>query len=252
MATARSAGASSRGSRATVTRQHGLGSRQPVADPGDRDEPPAADEPDRAGPGPLDRTAASNERLLGLRELERGQERKRLERREHGLLIGIVDREASDGRAPQRHAMPAERVGDRAHVRAAADVQLELDVEPVATPEADVVHRARPHGHLDRDAAPVEAVGALAADLHGRGRRHAELDPAREGPERRIEVVRDTGLLDDLALGIAGGRATAEADLGHVALVEPHEVPGESGCRARAARAAARSPPGRGYPRARP
>ena len=118
-------------------------------------------------------------------ELDSRQERQRLERRQDRLLVGVLDRERADRGAPERDAVPAERVGDRAHVRPARDAQLELDhaaARSGATSSSWTVERAQ--RHLDGDPAPVQPVGALALDLHRGGGRHGQLDLAAERLER--------------------------------------------------------------------
>ena len=84
------------------------------------------------------------------------------------------------------------------------------------------------HRHLHGDAPAVEAVGALAVDLHRGGRRARA---ARRRPRARgcRLLAGDRRLLHDLALPVAGRRAQAEADLGPVALVQADEVAREPG-----------------------
>ena len=87
-------------------------------------------------------------------------------------------RERADLGSPQGDAVPAERVCDRADVRPRRDEQVEPRDTVRVTVELELVNVHRAHRHLDRDAAAVERVRALAVDLHGGGRRDRQVDRA--------------------------------------------------------------------------
>jgi hypothetical protein len=101
-------------------------------------------------------------------------------------------------------------------------VQVELHERRRVADDLQAVDGRGAQRHLDGDSAAVELVGALAADLHGGGRRNRQLDFPFKPQELLLGC--DLGLLDDLAFPVAGGRAQAEADLRAVALVQPDEV----------------------------
>jgi hypothetical protein len=149
------------------------------------------------------------------------------ERREHALLVGVLDEKRADRRSPKLEAVAAEDVGDRPDVRPARDVERKLEVGRLKPEDGEIVHGGAPPGHLDGDAAPMEAVSALAADLDGRGEWNLQVELAAERLER---VARgDLRPLDLFALDVAGRRADAEPNQSHVTLVEGGEVPREAG-----------------------
>ena len=73
---------------------------------------------------------------------------------------------------------------------------------------------------IHRLAAVGLAVEPLPADLDGRGHRHPLFDLAR----RQLEALRDPARFGELAVGVSGGRAPAEASGGAVGLGQPEEV----------------------------
>ena len=89
-------------------------------------------------------------------------------------------RERADLGAPQRAAVPAERVRDRADVGARARRAGRAARRRPRSRELERVDARAPERHLDRHPAPVQPVGALAADLHRRGGRDRQLDLAAE------------------------------------------------------------------------
>ena len=125
---------------------------------------------------------------------------ERGERRQDVLLAGILDAERADCRPPDRPAVPAEMVGDRADVRSARDLQVELDERRLVADDAQLVDRGTADRHLDGDAAPLQLVGALALDLDRGGLGHAQLDLALE----RLDLLEggERSLLDDLTLPV--------------------------------------------------
>ena len=116
--------------------------------------------------------------------------------------------------------MAAQRLGDRAHVAAGADVDREPGDTAVVVEELERVHRRPTHRHLDLDASAVQLVRALAADLHRRGCRDAQVDLAAQRVDPRLELARGQRLVlvDDLAFGIAGRGGPREVDCRLVAL----------------------------------
>ena len=86
-------------------------------------------------------------------------------------------------------AVAAERVRDRAHVGAGADAQVEPgDASLVASRLAASRTRERRSGISTSTPRRCEPVGALAADLDGRGRRHAQLDLPSQRRDRGLEL----------------------------------------------------------------
>ena len=104
------------------------------------------------------------------------------------LGVGLADGERPDLRSPQRGAVAAERIGDRAHVRPGADMEVECRDAVRIRDDVERVDPRPAHGHLDHHAPPVQAVGALAPDLDGRRRRDRELDLTAEALERGLEL----------------------------------------------------------------
>ena len=92
--------------------------------------------------------------------------------------------------------------------------------------DVERVYLRAPERHLDRHAAPVQAVRALAADLDRGGGRDRQLDLPAEARELRLELVRGRRLVpvELLPLRIAGRRPRAQVDVREVALVEPDEA----------------------------
>ena len=123
-------------------------------------------------------------------------------------------------------AVPAERVGDGAHVRPRGDVQLERRHAVLVAMQHELVDRRRAVGHVDVLARAEALVGALALDLHGRGGGHAQHDLAAERLEPLVELLerRRLVLVDRVALDVTGRGRRAEIDIRDVALVEPDEV----------------------------
>ena len=126
-------------------------------------------------------------------------------------------------------AVPAQLVGNRAHVRAGADAQVEPGDAALVRDDLELVDPRAANRHLDLLTAAVQPVGALSADLHRRGRRDAQLDLAAQSRDAPLEllVVRRIQALDDLALPVAGVRARGQIDVRQVALVQPDEARGE-------------------------
>ena len=92
--------------------------------------------------------------------------------------------------------------------------------------DVERVHAGAPERHLDGDAAAVQAVGALAADLDRRGGRDRQLDLPAEAREPAFQL-RGVGrrvALELLALRIAGRRPRGQVDVRQVALVEADEA----------------------------
>ena len=98
----------------------------------------------------------------------------------------------------------------------------------------DDVERVDPRaaqGHLDRDAPAVQAVGALAADLHRRGGRDRQLDLTAEAREPCFELSRTAArAARRLPLRVARGRPRREVDVREVALVQSDEGSGQLSC----------------------
>ena len=184
-------------------------------------------------PGPLDRPAASQRAdVLGVRRARAsGRNGSASTRREHGLLVGIVDARTAR-RAVRRNVT---QCPPSASAIALTYVPLPTCSSssmsgPVSTQRGRLVHRAAT-GRASRPRCRAGAAGRRArrrsspptppgraarprretARAPHRGRR-ARRSPRRTSPSASPVVVR-----------------TAEPDLGHVALVEPDEVPGESG-----------------------
>ena len=138
------------------------------------------------------------------------------------LGIGLVDGERADLEPAQRPAVAAERVGDRAHVGSRRDTQVQRHDTRRVREQIERLDPRAPHRHLDLHTLAVEAVRALAADLHRRRRRDPQLDVAAEAVERTVELARARRrvLVDDVSLRVAGRRSSRQVDLGEVALVE--------------------------------
>src|SRR5581483_1563034 len=135
---------------------------------------------------------------------------------------------------PQAAAVATQHVGDRADVCAGGNEELEQRDAARVLPQLELAHERATAGHVHRGPAAGEPVGPLAADLHRRGGRDGQLDLAAQTVEPPLELgaARRLGLLDDLALGVAGRCACRQVDGGHVALVESDEVLGKPGRRA--------------------
>ena len=129
---------------------------------------------------------------------------------------------------------PPSVVGDRADVRPARDLQVELDERRLVAGRLAARGRGTADRHLDGDAAPVQPVGALALDLHrgGRGTRSSI------SPLERLDLLEPRGSASARRPRPRRRRcrAQAEPDLRLVALVEPDEVAGEPRRGARAGR----------------
>ena len=108
-------------------------------------------------------------------------------------------------------------------------MELDLYLRARDLAQRQAMNRAATDGHLDCDTSPVQPVGALAVDLHRRGRRDAQLDLAGEGSQGRLEIVWHLRPLDHVSVGVTRGRADAEPDLGDVSLVEADQVAREPG-----------------------
>ena len=123
-------------------------------------------------------------------------------------------------------AVAAERIGDRPDVGAGADTQIERRDALCIRDDVERVDPRAPQGHLDDDALPVQAVGALTPDLDGRRRRDRKLDLAAEVRERGFETAGRGRLvqLERLALGVARGRPPREVDVREIALRQPDEA----------------------------
>ena len=192
-----------------------------VRDP-DRDEVALGDERDGAFGVRRNGTARRDGARALLVQVDPRQVRHGGERSQNALLVGVLDAERPDLGAAQRRAVPAERVGDRADVRPGRNSQVEVEGWRLEADDLERVDGRAAHRHLDGDAAPMQAVGALAVDLHRRRRRDRQLDLAAQ----RLDVGerRDRRRLELGPLHVAGVGAHAELDRRQVALVEPDEV----------------------------
>ncbi len=158
---------------------------------------------------------------VGLREREADPPECLLDR-DHPLGVGLRDRERPDFRSPQRRAMPAEHIRDRADIRPRADGYVERDDAVCIRDDVERIDARATHGHLDLDALAMQAIRALATDLHGGRRGDRQLDVTAEGRERRLELgkARRFVHLERVALGIARRRPEREVDVCEVALGE--------------------------------
>src|SRR5439155_19937370 len=139
---------------------------------------------------------------------------------------GLFDPEGPDLCPAQGDAVATERLRDRPHVRARADPKVETRDAVSIRDDIERVYTRPANGHLHLDPAPVQPVGALAADLdRGRGR-NRQLDLAAEGrePARKLRCIGQLQTLHDLAFGIAGRSARAQIDIRDIPLVESHEA----------------------------
>ena len=145
---------------------------------------------------------------------------ERLVERKHVLGVCLLDGERPDFRSPQRDTVATERIGDRPHVRAGADTEIESRDAIVIGDDVERVDLRAPQGHLDHNALPMQLVGALASDLDGGRRWDRKLDLAPEGLERGLELRGGRRLVrvEGLALGIARRRPSREVDIREVAL----------------------------------
>ena len=220
----------------------------------DRDQPAVVGEPSAAVPRRGTRAAASGRAPTSASaSSSSGRWGSASSDRQHAVLVGVVDPKRADGRPAERPAMAAERVGDRADVRPAPDVQLELDSGGSSRRTTRIAWTMRaPHRHLDGDAPPVQSVRALAVDLDRRRRRYRQLDLARSAAQRGLEIVRERRLLERprprRRPSSSGGRARPRSR----SACRARRGSARAGSPARAARAGARSRAGRGSPRARP
>ena len=176
---------------------------------------------------PLDSPPARANRvgLLG-GEIDCRQERQRVGRGQDPLFVGVVHGERPDGGAAERAAVPAERIGDRAHVRPRGDEQLERRHAVLVAVQHELVDRRRAIRHVDVLARAKALVGALALDLHGGGGGHAQHDLAAERLEPLVELLerRRLVLVVRVAFDVPVEVVEPEIDLRHVALVEADEV----------------------------
>ena len=99
--------------------------------------------------------------------------------------VGLVD--AGTGRSRSGAARrSARRARPRSRGRTSPTTRAGRAREPSVVPSSvELVDVHRAHRHLDRDAAAVQRIRALAVDLHGRRRRDREVDRARAAVERR-------------------------------------------------------------------
>ncbi len=141
------------------------------------------------------------------------------------LLVGVLDEERADLRAPQRCAVATERVRNRPDVRARADEQVEPCDTVRIRDDVERVYAGASERHLHGDAAPVQPVGALTTDLDRRRGRDRQLDLAPEEREPTLELarVRRLELLDELPLPVSGRGPRRQVDVREIALVEPDE-----------------------------
>ena len=169
-------------------------------------------------------------------------------------------RSASSTGTARPPSAAASRSARRARPRSRARTSPELTSRS-RPGDAPVVRRAassactveRRSGISTVDAAPVQLVGALAADLDRRGGRDRQLDLAAEPVEprsssRRRRLVR----VETSPSGSPVVVTRREVDVRQVALVEPDEALRRASSRARAARAAARWRTGRACRRGPP
>ena len=141
------------------------------------------------------------------------------------VLVGLLDAERPDLGAPQRDAVAAERLGDRADVGARADEEVEARRCRPRTRRAArargrastraASRRRRPGGGAGRRARRRSSPPTRPGSASSTSPRSAS--SARSSSSRAGRIV----LVDRLALGVARRRAAAEVDLRHVALVEP-------------------------------
>ena len=96
----------------------------------------------------------------------------------------------------------------------------------VVVDQFELVHGRAPNGHVHLHPTPHELVRALAADLDRRRGRDLQVDLAAERGDALLELLlrRWVVLLDDLALGIPGGRRGREVHSRLVLLRQPHEL----------------------------
>src|SRR5207247_11009546 len=136
--------------------------------------------------------------------------------------IRLRDREWADLGSPERLAVAAESGRDRAHVGSGADEQIEPGDAVAVVEQLELADDRPAEWHLDGDPAPVEPVGALAADLDGGGGGNRQLDLAAKAVERLPELVRRRRLVlvHDLALRVARRRPGREIHLGQISLAE--------------------------------
>ena len=125
------------------------------------------------------------------------------------------------------HAVPAERVRDRADVGPGADAQLEPRDAAVVDDELERVYLRPPQRHLHRHAAPAPAC-TRAHRRSSPPRRPGSAARSRRGaPRARRSSSSATGgscCSSDLALGVARRRRAREVDVRQVALVEADEA----------------------------
>ena len=146
--------------------------------------------------------------------------------RHEPFRIGLVDRERPHLRAPKGRAVAPQRLGDRTNVGAGTDTEIERGDAVSISDDVERVDARPAQRHLHLDTAPVQAIGALAADLDRRCGRDRQLNLAAEAREPSFELLfaRRVQALDDVTLGIAGRSAGRQVDLREVALVESHEA----------------------------
>ena len=223
----------------------------PAARPRHADERSRVDERD----GALERLGRSSglpvrdERRLRGRELGRGRWATAASGGEDASSSASSTRERPDRRAPKRRAVAAERVGDRADVRPARDVQVEHELGRLearrSRARGSVERRVR---HLDRDAAAVEAVGALAVDLH----RATRPGSASSTSPRRASISARSGIsvcLELLPLGVARRRCGRRGGSSSGSACRARRGSGRAASSGRAGRRGARSRTGRACPR---
>ena len=133
------------------------------------------------------RCTPSNVPIATARLMQPGE---RLFGRDDPLLVGLLDAERADLQPAKADAMAAESLGDRPDVRTRADAEVEADDAVRIRDDVERVHPRAPQRHLDLDAAAVQLVGALAADLDRGGGRDRQLDLTPEGREPALELVR--------------------------------------------------------------
>ena len=110
--------------------------------------------------------------------------------RDHALLVGVLDAERADLEPAERRAVASERLGDRPDIGSRADAKVKADDAVRIRDDVERVDARAPQRHLHLDAAAVQLVGALTADLdRGRGR-DRQLDLAAEAREPLLELVR--------------------------------------------------------------
>ena len=142
------------------------------------------------------------------------------------LRVRICHVEGPDVRAPQAHAVPAERLGDGPDVAARAETHRQPRNRRLVPHELELVDARPAHGHLHGDASAVELVRALTADLHRRRGGNLQVDLAAE----RLEALEELGfgrgivLLDDLTLGVPGRSHPGQVDRSLVPLRNANEA----------------------------